>query len=104
MVVGNFAVIYGVAIQLLGQWCANLAKEVGNFLKNIFTDISATRTGVGGELLLIKRLCEGEGLICRKAVTYISLLLQSGQVIQEGWSCMRHLSCDLCDRKRAETA
>ena len=45
------------------QWFANLAKEVGNFLKNIFTDISATRTGVGGELLLIKRLCEGEGLI-----------------------------------------
>ena len=64
MVVGNLAVIYRVAIQLLGQWFANLAKEVGNFLKNIFTDVSATRTGVGSELLLIKRLCEGEGLIC----------------------------------------
>ena len=74
------------------------------FLKNILTDISATRTGIGGEFLLIKRLCEGESLICGEAVTYISLLLQSGQVIPEGWSCMRHLSCDLCDRKRADTA
>ena len=66
MVVGNFAVIYRVAIQLLGQWLANLAKEVGNFLKNIFTDVSATRTGVGGELLLIKRLCEVRVLSAEK--------------------------------------
>lgn len=67
MVVGNFAVIYGVAVQLLGQWFANLAKEVGNFLKNIFTDMTATRAGVGSEILLIERLCEGGGFSVEKS-------------------------------------
>ena len=72
--------------------------------EDILADISAACTGIGRDFLLIETLGYREGLVRRKAVAFVGILLQGSKVVQEWWRCTAHLSCDQLHFKPALTA
>ncbi|MBR8803522.1 hypothetical protein IX299_001979 [Porphyromonas levii] len=105
VVVGHLAVVHRLAIERdRKRLLPYFGDKLWDFLKHILRDIATTRAWVGGYLLLVEVLSDRQGLVGRETVATIGFLLECGQVVQEWWRCLRHLSCDLSDRKRAVRA
>ena len=68
-----------------GHHSCRQMQDHGGGLRHVAGQIPAVRTGIGQQLLFIKRLGVVQGLLGRVAEHPVCLPLQGGQVVQLGW-------------------